>query len=67
MDRVIRNQRSKRYLTAAGEWVSDRSLAQTFFFADDARLFCLEHGLKSDVEGVLVCGSFESEFELFGK
>ena len=67
MDRIIRNRKNKRYLTAAGKWVSDRSRAQTFFFADDARLFCLEHGFKADVEGVVVCGTFESEFELFGK
>jgi len=67
MDRVIRNQKNKRYLTAAGKWVRDRALAQTFFFADDARQFCIDHGILSDVEGVLLCGTFESEFPLFGK
>jgi len=67
MDRVIRNLRNKRYLTAAGKWVRDRNLAQTFFFADDARMFCLERGIKSGVEGVVVYGAFESAFDLFGK
>jgi hypothetical protein len=67
MDRVIRNQKNKRYLTPAGKWVRDRSRAQTFFFAEDARAFCLEFGIKSGVEGVIFYGTFETEFELFGK
>lgn len=66
MDRVIRNQKNKRYLTAAGKWVRDRALAQTFFFADDARAFCLERGIKTGVEGVIFYGTFETEFKLFG-
>jgi hypothetical protein len=67
MDRIIRNQKNKRYLNEAGKWVRDRTLAKTFFFADDARMFCLEQGIKSGVEGVVVYGAFESAFELFGK
>ena len=67
MDRVIRNQKSKRYLSGAGEWVRDLARAQTFFFAEDARQFCIDHGIMSDVEGVLLCGTFETEFALFGK
>ena len=67
MDRVIRNQKNKRYLAPTGKWVRDRALAQTFLFVEDARAFCLERGIKSDVEGVIFYGSFETEFELFGK
>jgi hypothetical protein len=66
MDRVIRHQKNNRYLAASGKWVRDRNLAQTFFFAEDARAFCLEHGIRSDVKGVVFYGSFETEFELFG-
>ena len=67
MDRIIRNQKNNRYLTDSGEWVRDREHAHKFFFAEDARQFCIERGILEDVEGVLVCGTFESEFALFGK
>jgi hypothetical protein len=67
MDRVIRNLKNKRYLAPTGKWVRDRSLAQTFFFAEDARAFCVDLGIKSGVEGVVFYGSFETEFELFAK
>ena len=66
MDRVIRNAKNKRYLTANGKWVRDRTAAQTFYFAADARAFCLERGIRAGVEGVLFYGTFETVFDLFG-
>ena len=67
MDRFIRHKENKTYLTASGEWTSDRSLALTFYFADDARAYCLERGIRQGVEGVVFYGTLENAFELFGR
>ena len=67
MDRIIRHKRHGRYLTASGKWVRDITLAQTFFFVDDAREFCLAHGIFSGVECIMFCGAVETVFEIFGE
>lgn len=65
MRRVIQHKLTWQFLDAAGQWAAEIQKAADFASVTEAVNFCLERGIKQDVQFLLILGGLSIPTDVF--
>ena len=65
MRKVIQHKETWLFLDATGNWIQQPDRAATFGSLTEAVNFCLERGIKRDVQLVLLMGNLSFPIDVF--